>query len=115
MKKLLCQKHTKESRKQAMQRVGKKLRLRCTRWRDKGTVRCSLCDDGGRSRRVVPSPVFFMNTSAAIDDPLLRRAFGRRARPSDPHRTARVRIGSSRSARRSRDAVLRFRDKLSWI
>jgi len=36
-----------------------------------------------------------MNASAAIADPLLRRAFGRRARPSDPHRTARVRIGSS--------------------
>jgi len=29
-----------------------------------------------------------MNTSAAIADPLLRRAFGRRARPSAPHRTA---------------------------
>jgi len=28
-----------------------------------------------------------MNTSAAIADPLLRRAFGRRARPSYPHRT----------------------------
>ena len=37
-----------------------------------------------------------MSASAAIADPLLRRAFGRRARPSDPHRTARVRIGSSR-------------------
>jgi len=36
-----------------------------------------------------------MNTSAAIADPLLRRAFDRRARPSDPHCTARVRIGSS--------------------
>jgi len=36
-----------------------------------------------------------MNASAAIADPLLRRAFGRRARPSDPLRTARVRIGSS--------------------
>jgi len=36
-----------------------------------------------------------MNTSAAIADPLLRRASGQRARPSDPHRTARVRIGSS--------------------
>jgi len=28
-----------------------------------------------------------MNTSAAIADPLLRRACGRWARPSDPHRT----------------------------
>jgi len=37
-----------------------------------------------------------MSASAAIADPLLRRAFGQRARPSDPHRTARVRIGSSR-------------------
>jgi len=37
-----------------------------------------------------------MNDSAAIADPLLRRAFGRRARPSDPLRTTRVRIGSSR-------------------
>jgi len=36
-----------------------------------------------------------MNTSAAIADPLLRQAFGRRARPSDPHRTARVRLRSS--------------------
>jgi hypothetical protein len=36
-----------------------------------------------------------MNTSAAIVDPLLRRAGGRRARPTDPHRTAQVRIESS--------------------
>jgi len=56
-----------------------------------------------------------MNTSAAIADPLLRRAFGRRARPSDPPRTARVRIGSSGLARRSRDAAQRFRDEPSWI
>jgi len=40
-------------------------------------------------------PALFMSASAAIADPLLRRAFGRRARPSDPQRTARVRIGSS--------------------
>jgi len=37
-----------------------------------------------------------MSASAAIADPLLRRAFGQRPRPSDPHRTARVRIESSR-------------------
>jgi len=37
-----------------------------------------------------------MNASATNAVPLLRRAFGQRARPSDPHRTARVRIGSSR-------------------
>ena len=37
-----------------------------------------------------------MSASATIADPLLRRAFGRLARPSDPHRTARVRIGCSR-------------------
>jgi hypothetical protein len=37
-----------------------------------------------------------MSASAAIADPLLRRAFGLRARPSDPQRTARVRLGSSR-------------------
>jgi hypothetical protein len=37
-----------------------------------------------------------MSASAAIADPLLRRACGLRARPSDPPRTARVRIGSSR-------------------
>ena len=37
-----------------------------------------------------------MTASAAIADSLLRRALGRRARPSDPPRTARVRIGSSR-------------------
>jgi len=36
-----------------------------------------------------------MNTSGAIADPLLRRAFGQRARPSDPQRTARVRLRSS--------------------
>jgi len=36
-----------------------------------------------------------MNTSAAIADPLLRQAYGQRARPSDPPCTARVRIGSS--------------------
>ena len=36
-----------------------------------------------------------MNASAAIADPLLRRTSGQRARPSDPHRTAQVRIGSS--------------------
>jgi len=36
-----------------------------------------------------------MSTSAAIADPLLRRAFGRRARPSDLQRTARVRLMSS--------------------
>jgi len=56
-----------------------------------------------------------MNTSAAIADPLLRQAFGRRARPSNPQRTARVRIGHQGSARRSRDAAQRFRDELSWI
>jgi len=37
-----------------------------------------------------------MSTSAAIADSLLRRAFGRRARPSAPPRTARVRVGPSR-------------------
>jgi len=36
-----------------------------------------------------------MTVSAAIADPLLRQAFGRPARPSDPHRTAWVRIGAS--------------------
>src|SRR5437016_8726956 len=36
-----------------------------------------------------------MSVSAAIAEPLLRRAFGRRTRPSDPLRTSRVRIGSS--------------------
>ena len=40
-------------------------------------------------------PALFMNTSAAIADPLLRRAFGRRARPSYLRRTARVRLRSS--------------------
>jgi len=37
-----------------------------------------------------------MSTSVAIVDSLLRRAFGRRARPSDPQRTTRVRFESSR-------------------
>ena len=36
-----------------------------------------------------------MSTSAAIADPLLRQTSGRLARLSDPHRTARVRTGSS--------------------
>ena len=36
-----------------------------------------------------------MSVSAAIADPLLRRAYGQRARPSDPQRTALVRIGAS--------------------
>jgi len=36
-----------------------------------------------------------MNISAATADPLLRQASGRRARPSDPQRTTRVRIGAS--------------------
>jgi len=35
-----------------------------------------------------------MSASAAIGDPLLRRAFGQRTRPSDPQRTARVCLGS---------------------
>jgi hypothetical protein len=34
----------------------------------------------------------FMNTSAAIADPLLRQAGGLRARLSTPRRTARVRL-----------------------
>jgi len=37
-----------------------------------------------------------MNASATIVDPLLRRAYSRRARPSDRQRTARVRLGFSR-------------------
>jgi len=37
-----------------------------------------------------------MSASTAIADQLLRRAFGQRARPSAPHRTARVLLGSSR-------------------
>jgi len=36
-----------------------------------------------------------MSASTATADPLLRRAFGRRARPSDPPRTARVCVGTS--------------------
>jgi hypothetical protein len=52
-----------------------------------------------------------MNTSAAIADPLLRQAFGWRARPSDPHRTARVCLGTSGLVRQSRDAAQRFRDE----
>jgi hypothetical protein len=41
-------------------------------------------------------PALLMSASSAIVDPLLRRAFGQRARPSDSQRTARVRIESSR-------------------
>ena len=36
-----------------------------------------------------------MNTSAAIADPVLRQAFGKRARPSEHTRTALVRIETS--------------------
>jgi len=36
-----------------------------------------------------------MTTSTAIADPLFRQACGRRTRPSDPRRTARVRLRSS--------------------
>ena len=82
-----------------------------------------------------PNPALFMNTSAAIADPLLRRAFGRRARPLDPHRrvgdwrpscwrlspsersgtgtAADVGASPLSSARRSRDTAQRFRDELS--
>ena len=66
-----------------------------------------------RPLATLPQPTLLMNTSAAIADPLLRRAFGRRARPSDPRRTARVRSGPHGSARRSRDAAQRFRDEPS--
>jgi len=73
-----------------------------------------------------------MSASATIADPLLRRAFGQRARPSDPHRTlgtgallfgacphlrrgagTAADVGASPlcSARRSRDAAQRFRDE----
>jgi len=37
-----------------------------------------------------------MSVSAVIADPLLRQAASRRARPSDPQRTAQVRLGLSR-------------------
>jgi len=43
-----------------------------------------------------------MSASAAIADPLLRRASGQRARPSDPHRTARVCKGDSGETRSRR-------------
>ncbi len=42
-----------------------------------------------------PSPALFMNASAAIADPLLRQACGRRAHPSVLRRTARVRLRTS--------------------
>jgi|CXWL01.1.fsa_nt_gi hypothetical protein len=75
-----------------------------------------------------------MNTFATIVDPLLRQAFGWRARPSDPHVLLRTgafllaacpRCGSGTgtaedggasllsSARQSRDTAQRFRDELS--
>ncbi len=57
----------------------------------------ALSDCARRNPSEIPSwPALFMSASTTIADPLLRRAFGRRARPSDPHRTTRVRIGSSR-------------------
>jgi len=54
-------------------------------------------------------PASFMTASAVIVDSLLRRTFGLRARPSDLHRTALVRIGSSGLQAPSRDAAQRFR------
>ena len=50
---------------------------------------CGLPEDGIGDRAIArrPKPALFMSASAAIADPLLRRAFGQRARPSDPHRT----------------------------
>ena len=45
---------------------------------------------------MAPYPALFMNGFAPIAYPLLRQAFGRRACPSDPHRTVRVRSESSR-------------------
>ena len=50
---------------------------------------------GGFGEPKETGPAIFMNTSAAIADPLLRRAFGRWARSSNPRRTARVRLGFS--------------------
>ena len=50
----------------------------------------------GLDRNALSQPALFMNASAVIADPLLQQAFGLRARPSDPQRTARVRIGSLR-------------------
>ncbi len=41
-------------------------------------------------------PTFFMNTSAATADLLLRQADGLRARPLDPRGTAGVRLWASR-------------------
>jgi hypothetical protein len=56
----------------------------------------SLLRTTGAFLSYLTQPALLMSASAAIADPLLRRAFGQRARPSDPHRTARVRIESSR-------------------
>ncbi len=57
----------------------------------------ALSDCARRNPSEIPSwPALFMSASTTIANPLLRRAFGQRARPSDPHRTTRVRIGSSR-------------------
>jgi hypothetical protein len=57
-----------------------------------GTARS---DCARRNPSEIPTwPALFMSASAAIANPLLRRAFSRRARPSGPHRIAQVRIES---------------------
>ena len=53
-------------------------------------MRSLSVSDGPLADLSIPSwyqPALFMSASATIADPLLRRAFGQRARPSDPHRT----------------------------
>jgi len=46
----------------------------------------ALSDCSRRNPSEIPSwPALFMSASTTIADPLLRRAFGRWARPSDPH------------------------------
>ena len=67
-------------------------------FRDRQRSICKRLEALWRNRTAsVPLPLARMihDSSAAIADPLLRHACGQQARPSDPRRTARVRLGSS--------------------
>jgi hypothetical protein len=61
-----------------------------------------------------PSPQF-INVSAAIDNSILQRAFGRSARSRILTVLYEYASGPHGSARRSREAVKRFHETLSWL
>jgi hypothetical protein len=76
-----------------------------------------LAEDGIGNNAIArhPQPALFISASAAIADPLLRRAFGRRVRSRTLTVLHEYASGPHGSARRSRDAAQRFRNEPSWI